>query len=122
MKKIEIEDLIKFNNFIILQGQNSKSYVQNLLTFIKDNKVLYDAITHVEWVSDRRWNIKFTNGLIVKLPQINPVSAWEHFISLHKRIDFFRNKVESIDLRVEDKIFIELDLKKPINKNLLNIL
>lgn len=120
LKKIDLSELERFSNFIILEGMNARSYIQNLLEFIKIDNKLYQSISHVEWVGERRWNIKLTNDLIVKLPQLNPTLAWKHFIDLHREINFFNNKVESIDLRVQDKLFIEFDLHNPINNNLLD--
>lgn len=120
IKKVDLTELNRFSNLIILEGDNARSFVQNLLSFIKIDDKIYQYISYVEWIGDRRWNIRLTNDLLIKLPQVNPLSAWNNFLSLHKRIDFFHNKVESIDLRVKDKLFIEFDLNNPINKNLLS--
>ena len=43
-------------------------------------------------------------------------------IKLNKQVNLLDKNIESLDLRVPEKIFMQLNLDDPLNKNLLNIL
>ena len=122
LKKLDIEELKQFSNFIILDGNNVRLATDNLLSFIKLEKEIYLSISRAIWIGNRRWDIEFINGFRLQLPQKNPAYAWQYFIQLNKQIDFIHNNIGSLDLRLPEKLFMKLNLDDPLNKNLLNIL
>ena len=122
LKVLSKEELVKFSSFILLVGQNVRSVTDNLLNIIKIDSELYKLIAKAIWVSNRRWNIQFIDGFTVKLPQKNPIAAWQYFLTLNKQVGLLNKNIKSLDLRVPEKIFMQLNLDDPLNKNLLNIL
>ncbi|MFZ8864957.1 MAG: cell division protein FtsQ/DivIB [Rickettsiales bacterium] len=119
IKNLPATDVKNFADFIILSGVNAKLYTANLLEFIRKDKVIYNYIAEILRISDQRWNIKFVNNMVVKLPQQDPTSAWNLFLELNNQIRFFDNKIKSIDLRVKDRLFLELDLNNPKNLKII---
>ena len=115
LKEINNKELELFKNFIILSGTNAKLFTQNLLVFIKKNIDIYQHIAKIERIGDRRWNIIFINNMTIKLPELNPELAWDNFIILNDKIDFFENPVKAIDFRIKDKLFIEFDMGNNIS-------
>lgn len=96
-----------FANFIIIVGEDARLYVKNLLNILKSNQELYTKIIAAIRVGERRWNIRFVNGLEVKLPEMLPEQAWDYVISLYKQKKLFVNGMTNIDLRIPDKLYIK---------------
>ncbi|MFV9875358.1 MAG: cell division protein FtsQ/DivIB [Rickettsiales endosymbiont of Dermacentor nuttalli] len=96
-----------FANLIIIVGDDAQLYVRSLLDMLRTDKKLYTKITSAIRIGERRWNIRFINGLEVKLPEISPEQAWDYIISLYTQKKLFVNGVTNIDLRIPDKLYIK---------------
>jgi cell division protein FtsQ len=107
LKQVLGDDKYQFANFITISGKNSRGYIPNLMLFIKSDDYLFSNISAISRVGKRRWDVYFIGGLKVMLPQKTPAKSWQNFIELNDKINFFNNKFKSVDLRVENKIFIE---------------
>jgi cell division protein FtsQ len=59
-------------------------------------------------VSDRRWDFVMTNGMIVKLPEVNPQAAMTTLVRLQREDRVLERAALSLDLRVEGKMFVRL--------------
>jgi cell division protein FtsQ len=59
-------------------------------------------------VSDRRWDLVMTNGMIVKLPEVNPQAAMTTLVRLQREDRVLERAALSLDLRVEGKMFVRL--------------
>ncbi len=108
IKTLTIAELELFANFIVVSGALAQQYIPNLLSFIASDARLKSYISEARFIGERRWDILFVNGLLVKLPQQNPQAAWAKFIELNETNNFLNNQFKSVDLRVEDKLFIEV--------------
>jgi cell division septal protein FtsQ len=119
LKKLVDSDLDSYSSFITLVGEDANFFVPNLLEFIEYDMDIYSYISAIELVNKRRWNIKFINDMVVQLPYFDPIFGWEKFVKLNEKLNIINNGVKNIDLRVKDKIFIELDLDNSLNKKIL---
>lgn len=59
-------------------------------------------------VSDRRWDLVMTNGMIVKLPELNPQTAMATLVRLQREDRVLERAAVSLDLRVPGKMFVRL--------------
>jgi len=119
LKEISKDGLGRFAGFVVVVGKGANLFTPNLSDFIKEDEEVYSFISLIKWVGGRRWDVKFVNDMVVKLPQQDPSKAWSKFLDLNKKLKFFNNKIKSIDLRVKDRLFIELDLDYPINRKII---
>lgn len=95
----------EFENMIILSGRGANSNAKALFNIFAINPQLSEKIYSATWVGDRRWNIRFDNGLLVKLPEDEINFAWQQLIKLYHQGKI--NEFRVIDLRISDKIYIE---------------
>ena len=109
LKVVIKENLEQYSSYVLLIGEGIRESSPLLLEFIKDDKDIFLNINKIKWVSNRRFDIIFVNGLILQLPQEKPDLAWKNFLELNKEVNFFNNKFQKIDLRVEGRMFISLD-------------
>jgi cell division protein FtsQ len=107
----------EFKHMIILSGRSANNHAKALFNIFTINPKLSEKIYSATWVGDRRWNIRFDNDLLVKLPEEEIYNGWQQLIKIYDqgKIDDFR----VIDLRINDKIYIEYN--DSISKELKSI-
>ncbi|MFZ9180974.1 MAG: cell division protein FtsQ/DivIB [Rickettsiales bacterium] len=108
----EYETSEEFKNMIILSGKNANKNVKSLFNILSIDAELSKEIYSANWVGNRRWDIRFFDGLLVKLPEDNIAEAWENLLKLHELSNIDKS-IKSIDLRVAGKIYIQYINKKP---------
>lgn len=59
-------------------------------------------------VAGRRWNFEMTNGVTVKLPEIDPSGALETLARLQREARILDKDVMFIDLRIPDRVSVRL--------------
>ncbi|MFZ9469514.1 MAG: cell division protein FtsQ/DivIB [Rickettsiales bacterium] len=108
----EYEASEEFKNMIILSGKNANKNVKSLFNILSIDAELSKEIYSANWVGNRRWDIRFFDGLLVKLPEDNIAEAWENLLKLYELSNIDKS-IKSIDLRVAGKIYIQYINKKP---------
>ena len=63
-------------------------------------------MTAAVYVGKRRWNLRFDNGLDVKLPEEAPEQAWQRLAQLQRQYGVLDKDVSVIDLRLPDQIVL----------------
>jgi len=103
---INEENLQPFRNLVILVGADAPLYANQLLTMLKKDMDLYKHVNSAIWIGERRWNIRFTEGIEIKLPEENPDDAWQIVIKMYHKNKLFSSNIRSIDMRVQGKLFV----------------
>ena len=92
--------------FIIELGRDAPKHTPALLEILGTDSTLFSQISYAIWVGDRRWDLQFQNGTVVKLPEHNMELAWEKFIKLLGTEEPFKNwQYKSVDFRLENRVF-----------------
>ena len=109
-KEGKVIDQFKENdeNFIIFSGKNTLKHAVNLLDVIESlQSPQLSNIREAHFINDRRWNLKFSNDLLLSLPEKNIESSLNSFIKLLNQLDEGEILlIKSIDLRNDDKAII----------------
>lgn len=108
--KIRIENDDEFKDLIILSGNNANLNVKSLFNILAINPQIGAEIYSATWIGNRRWDVRFNNGLLVKLPASNFQEAWQNLIQIYSTKGSLENLI-SIDLRIDKKIYLEYDDK-----------
>jgi hypothetical protein len=103
--KVEVIDISEFSNLLILSGDNAYKNVKSLSNILALNQEVSNLVYSATWLGNRRWDIRLKNSTLIKLPEKNIDKAWNNLINIYQ-LPGSLNDIESIDLRVEDKIFI----------------
>jgi cell division protein FtsQ len=74
---------------------------------ISKNKELYKQVSSATRVGERRWNIKFSNGLEIMLPEERPEKSWDYVIKLYENKNLFAKGTSVVDLRIPDRLYIK---------------
>lgn len=119
IKEITKQELPEFADLIVLTGEGAVYHIEEVFQILGNTEKLMLKTKAAIYVGERRWDIMMNNNMIVKLPATNPQKAWQYFSQLNEELDLINNDVISIDLRIPELLFLELDPKNSRNKKLL---
>ena len=106
--KIISQSKDNYEKFIIFSGKNSLNQAVKLLDSIKsiENSKL-NNIEEAYYINNRRWNLKFSNQLLVLLSEKNIETSLNSYIKLIDQLDESEILlIKSIDLRNHNKAII----------------
>lgn len=68
---------------------------------------LVGELDYMEWIENRRWNLHTTGGIVVMLPEQNPVDAIATLVSLNNNHNILSRKITHIDMRDAARILVK---------------
>ncbi|MEO1193480.1 MAG: cell division protein FtsQ/DivIB [Pseudomonadota bacterium] len=89
-------------------GPGANSRVDEVLALVSQQPELSMHVYAAIRVGNRRWNLRLHSGIDVRLPENDPVSAWERLARLESLADLLARDVSVIDLRREDRLLLRL--------------
>ena len=105
-KVIETADLRKYSKLLVIVGDKAPERADALFDLLAREPELKSRVTAAVFVGKRRWNLRFDNGLDVKLPEDKPADAWSRLASLQREYGVLDKDVSVIDLRLPDQIVL----------------
>jgi len=104
---IDGADPSQFTHLTVVTGKNAAPHAAAILSILKTEPELFSEIWAVSYKSERRWDVHLKNGMVVRLPEINPVSAWSRLAIIDRKKDITSRDLAVIDLRVPDQLVVE---------------
>ena len=105
-----VEHLNKeFKNLVVLTGEGAIDNIPNLLNILALNNTISEKVTEAKLIANRRWSLKYLENTIIDLPESNPGKAFFKIAELDKKYGLLLNKLKKIDLRVNDRMIIQLE-------------
>jgi cell division protein FtsQ len=92
--------------FVVGEGANER--LSDFMTLLTAAGELRPKIKAGVLVSQRRWDLMMTNGVEVKLPEVNPRAAVATLLRLQREDRVLDRAALSLDLRVSGKMFVRL--------------
>ena len=100
------------NDFPIIKGNKSKENISSILEILETNQNFYENIWSLTFINERRWDLHFNQGLVVRLPSKDIKKAWEKIIKLQKNYNVLNLKLIEIDLRNPKQILGKINFDK----------
>ena len=117
-KKGEIIFEKKINDFKnklpIIIGNEANKNAFFILDILKQNPKLYSKIWSISYISKRRWDVHFKEGLTILLPKNDIAKAWKQIQNLHKKSGILEIGLIEIDIRNKNQILGKIDVNKKI--------
>ncbi len=85
-----------------MQPPNASALVQMLAT----EPDLMQRVKAAVRVGGRRWNVRFAQGLDVKLPEDDAEAAWRRLGEYQRRYGVLDKEIRILDLRLSDRLMI----------------
>ena len=101
-------DIAKWSNLLLVVGPDAPKHSSELLTILGKNPELFKQIKAAVRVGGRRWNIRFHNGVEVKLPEQNVAEAWNRLAEMQQAQNVLERDIVAIDLRLADRVYFKL--------------
>ncbi len=90
----------------VMVGEDAPQHVSELLALLETAPSLKPDVVAAVRVGQRRWNIELTHDMVVMLPEEKPGEAWKRFAGLVEKEALLSKAIRSVDMRVEDRVFI----------------
>ena len=117
-KKIQDIKIISkdYKDLLILSGDGVDNKILNLLNIFSVGAVISENIEEATLVSSRRWSLKHSSNIIIELPEDNPSKAFYKIVELENKYGFLNERLKKIDLRISDRMIIQLKNKSELLK------
>jgi cell division protein FtsQ len=90
----------------VIVGNDAPQHVRELLALLNAAPSVKPQVAAAVRVGDRRWNVRLANNVTVMLPEENAKAAWTRFSRLVDREGLLTKAIRSVDMRMEDRVFI----------------
>lgn len=104
--RVKIDDDAEFDYLIVLSGKGAFLHASSLFNLLATNPALSSDIYSANFVGERRWDLRFGNGLLVKLPADNLEKRWRDLDEIYRSKGALIN-LKIIDLRLDNKTYLE---------------
>jgi cell division protein FtsQ len=105
--KIDTKNIDDFNYLIIVNGDKANLKVKSLFNIFSAKPEIGRYVYSASLIGDRRWDIRFRNNILVKLPEKNIDKAWKRLEKIYNDQELI-DVITAIDLRIEDKMFLKI--------------
>ena len=102
------------NSFPIIKGEKSKENISTILKILETNKNFAKNIWSLTFINQRRWDLHFNQGLIVRLPSQDVIKAWQKIIKLQQNYNILNLRLTEIDLRNPEQILGKINFDKKV--------
>ena len=90
----------------VIVGEDAPKHVRELLALLDTTPSIKPDVVAAVRVGSRRWNIQLSREIVVMLPEENPQAAWKRFAGLVEHDALLSKAIRSVDMRMEDRVFI----------------
>lgn len=99
----------QYRNLPVLVGAGAEEQAVEILELISQFPALHAQMRGATLVSDRRWNLTLDNGIVILLPEEDPVPALIQLETLDQAQGLLSRNILSVDLRLADRVVVALD-------------
>ncbi len=105
---ITTKRLGRFSHLPLVVGPGAASHAADILDLLGEEPQLERRVAAMVWVAGRRWNLKFDNGIEVKLPERDAAEAWHRLARLEAEHRILGRDLVAIDLRLPDRLIVRM--------------
>ncbi len=98
----------------VVVGDDVPQHVAELMQLLAAAPSIKPDVVAAVRVGQRRWNVQLARDVVVMLPEKDPAQAWRRFARLVEKEALLSKAIRSVDMRMEDRVFI---LPMEQNKN-----
>ncbi len=108
--------LSRFERLPLVVGAGAPQHAAAIISALKTYPRLNARVGALVRVSQRRWDIKLKNGIVVRLPEKNVVRAMATLDRLMRRKGLLGRGVVAVDLRFEDRLVVRTTARPEATK------
>ena len=94
------------SSLLLVVGEDAPKHMVALMALMDAAPSMKPDVEAAVRVGERRWNIRLKQGMTVMLPEDGAEDAWKKFVALAASDRLLSKAISSIDLRLEDRVFV----------------
>lgn len=98
----------RFTSLPLVVGTGAQTAAKDFLALLARYPQVRDQVRAAVMVGERRWNLRLTNGIDVRLPERNVEQALRLLTSLDRDKQLMSRDITSIDMRLPDRVTVRL--------------
>lgn len=99
--------LSRFEGLLLVSGEHSAKHAPQLVEFIHAEPDVEALTLYAKRISDRRWDLKFRSGVLVKLPEGDIGFALKKLARAQRDNQILERDLAGIDLRDPERIILQ---------------
>jgi cell division protein FtsQ len=92
----------------LVVGTGAAKAAHDFLTVLDRFPTIKAEVYGAVYIAERRWNLRLTNGMDVRLPEQNLIVALEALVKLSQDQKIFSRDIEMIDLRIPGRVVVRM--------------
>jgi len=113
---IQTSGLERFNDLVVVVGKDAPVKTAALLATLNTQPELRRLVKAAVWVGGRRWNLRLSGNIDVRLPEQNAEAAWTRLAEYERVHKVLERDVQLLDLRIPDRLIVRKIPSKNPNK------
>jgi cell division protein FtsQ len=105
---LELDDERPFRSLRRVVGAGAATQAADVIASLGREPALFNRVTDMVAVRERRWNVVFDNGVVVRLPEDGIDLAWSRLARAQADGAILDRDVVAIDLRAPDRMFVQI--------------
>lgn len=98
----------RFVTLPLVVGKGAETRAKDFLEMLAFYPHVRSQVKAIVFVGERRWNLRLTNGLDIRLPETNLNGALDTLTKLDKQDNLFSRDITAIDMRLPDRLTVRL--------------
>jgi cell division protein FtsQ len=103
---VTADRLERFPGLLVVVGEDAPAHAASLIEMLGQEPQLAKRVAAAVRVGQRRWNLRFDNGIDVQLPEEDAATAWTQLAKAERAHRVLARDVELIDLRLPDRLVV----------------
>ncbi|MCW5698986.1 MAG: FtsQ-type POTRA domain-containing protein [Rhodospirillales bacterium] len=103
---IDDHNVSRFPGLIVVVGVDAPHHAAELIATLKRHPTLMERVNAAVRVGGRRWNLRFSGGIDVLLPEEGADAAWERLAGYQTKYDVLGRNIRELDLRLPNQVNI----------------
>ncbi len=100
------QGLERFSDLPLVVGEDAPAHAADILQVLKTQPQLVPRVKAAVRVGNRRWNVRLHNGIDVRLPEEDAVSAWARLAEYQRTHRVLAPEVRVLDLRLPGRLIL----------------
>jgi cell division protein FtsQ len=101
-----VED--RYLSLPLVVGRGAERAAKDFIALIDRHPDIRSALRASILVAERRWNLRLTNGIDVRLPETDVEAALDRLAALDRDKKILSRDIAAIDLRLPDRVTVRL--------------
>jgi cell division protein FtsQ len=98
----------RFVTLPLVVGKGAETRAKDFLSLLAQYPQVNAQIKAIVYVGERRWNLRLTNGLDIRLPEFNVEKALATLTKLDREDNLFSRDITAVDMRLPDRLTVRL--------------